>query len=413
MAPARARTRSIDHGTVNHAGVLAMTVPHAPVRGAPSGPAAFPDSPLACALRQPMLLGLFLPIQAGGWSASQLPRTTDWSFDYNAALVRKAEDLGFDLAFGLSQWLPKGGYGGVLNGQALDSFMALAAMAAITSKIILISTVHVLYGPWHPLHFAKFGATLDHISKGRWGVNIVTGHRAVEHEMFGWSRIEHDRRYELASEFIDVVQRLWSETENYSYESERWKLNNAFVTPKPMYGRPVLVNATGSDAGIDFAARYSDIVFMTSPTGSEIESALDSLPAHIARIKREARENGREVRALINPMVICRETEREAQAYYRAIVEHADPEAAPQGMGRFDSDAHAWRGLAGRDGPEHRALGGNIQIVGSPDQVANYILRLKAAGIDGVQLSFYDFKPDLDFFGARVLPLLKQAGLRR
>jgi dimethylsulfone monooxygenase len=381
-------------------------------RVTPAHPAAFPDSPLAQALRQPLLLGLFLPIQAGGWSASQLPRTTDWSFDYNAALVRQAEDLGFDLVFGLSQWLPKGGYGGVLSGEALDSFISLAAMAAITQRILLISTVHVLYGPWHPLHFAKFGATLDHIAKGRWGVNIVTGHRAVEHEMFGWSRIDHDRRYELATEFVDVVQRLWWETENFSYEGERWRLQNAYVTPKPQFGRPIIVNATGSDAGIAFAARYSDIVFMTSPTGSAIDSALESLPAHIARIKAEARAQGRDIRTLINPMVVCRDTEQEAQAYYRAIVEHADPESAPQGFGRFDSDAHAWRGRRGRDSHEQRALGGNIQIIGSPDQVADYIVRLKQAGIDGIQLSFYDFRPDLTQFGARVLPLLRQAGLR-
>jgi FMNH2-dependent dimethyl sulfone monooxygenase len=390
-----------------------MTTLDIPARITPFFPADFADSPLSQALRQPLMLGLFLPIQAGGWSASRLPRTTDWSFDYNVDLVRQAEDLGFDLVFGLSQWLPKGGYGGVLNGQALDSFIVLAAMAAITTRIMLISTVHVLYGPWHPLHFAKFGATLDHISKGRWGVNVVTGHRAVEHEMFGWSRIEHDRRYELASDFLDVVQRLWWETENFSYEGERWRLRNAFVTPKPRFGRPVIVNATGSDAGIDFAARYSDVVFMTSPTGSDIESALESLPEHVARIKREARSKGREVRTLINPMVVCRETERDTRAYYQAILEHADPVAAPRGFGRFDSDAHAWRGRAVHDRPEQRVLGGNIQIVGTPEQVVEHIRRLKDVGIDGVQLSFYDFKPDLTLFGESVLPLLRQAGLRR
>lgn len=387
-----------------------MTVLDAPKRAA--APADFRDSPLSQALRQPLMLGLFLPIQAGGWSASTLPRTTDWTFDYNSALVRQAEDLGFDLVFGLSQWLPKGGYGGVLNGQALDSFISLAAMAAITQRIMLISTVHVLYGPWHPLHFAKFGATLDHIAKGRWGVNVVTGHRAVEHEMFGWSRIDHDRRYELAAEFLEVVQRLWSETEDFSYEGQRWRLKDAFVTPKPAFGRPVIVNATGSDAGIDFAARFSDIVFMTSPTGSEIETALASLPAHVARIKAEARAKRREIRTLINPMVVCRETEAETRAYYQAIVDHADTSTSPRGFGRFDSDAHAWRGRATHDGPEHRAVGGNIQIVGTPEQVAAYILRLKQVGIDGIQLSFFDFQPDLAFFGERVLPLLKQSGLR-
>ncbi len=120
-------------------------------------PDTFPDSPLARAFRQKLMLGLFLPIQAGGWTASRLPRTTTWTFDYNASLTRQAETLGFDLVFGLAQWLPKGGYNEVQNGEALDSFMVVAALAAITSRILLISTVHVLYGPWHPVHFAKFG----------------------------------------------------------------------------------------------------------------------------------------------------------------------------------------------------------------------------------------------------------------
>src|SRR3712207_5784882 len=106
-------------------------------------PTDFPESPLCQALKQPVLLGLFLPIQAGGWSASTLPRTTDWSFEYNKALVLQAEALGFDLIFALSQWLPKGGYGGVFNGQALDSFVTTAALTSVTQKIMLISTIHV------------------------------------------------------------------------------------------------------------------------------------------------------------------------------------------------------------------------------------------------------------------------------
>jgi FMNH2-dependent dimethyl sulfone monooxygenase len=361
-------------------------------------PTGVKDSPVSRAFEQPLLLGLFLPIQAGGWSASTLPRTTDWNF-------------GFDLVFALSQWLPKGGYGGVFNGEALDSFMSLAAMTARTERIILVATSHVLYGPWHPLHFAKFTATLDHISNGRWGINVVTGHRAIEHEMFGWHRIEHDRRYELASEFLDAVQQLWAQPENFSFAPElsSWKLDKAFVTPKPQYGRPLLVNATGSDAGIEFAARYSDVVFITSPAGSEIEAALAALPAHTARVKAAALAHRRTIRTLINPMVICRETPAEARAYHDAIVAHGDEGS----FHRFESDAHAWRGGAEqRNSAAARAVGGNISLIGSPQQIADYIVRLHRAGVDGVQLSFFDFKPDLEFFGERVLPLLREAGLR-
>jgi FMNH2-dependent dimethyl sulfone monooxygenase len=186
-------------------------------------------------------------------------------------------------------------------------------------------------------------------------------------------------------------------------------LNSAFVTPKPRYGRPLLINATGSDAGIDFAARYSDVVFITSPPGPQIDRALEALPAHAARVKAAAAARGRKVRTLLNPLVVCRETPAEARAYRDAIVAHADEGS----FHRFDSDAHAWRGgIEDRSQAASRAVGGNVSIVGSPDEVADYIVRLHKAGIDGVQLSFFDFKPDLDFFGERVMPLLREAGLR-
>jgi FMNH2-dependent dimethyl sulfone monooxygenase len=377
----------------------------------PSAPSDFADSPLSRALAQPMMLGLFLPIQSGGWTGSTLQRTTTWTFDYNAALALQAEALGFDIVFGLAQFLPKGGYNAVQDGMAIDSFMTVGALASITSRILLISTVHVLYGPWHPLHFAKFGATLDHISKGRWGVNVVTGHRGVEHEMFGWPQIEHDRRYDLADEFLAVVQHLWAADEDSCYTGESWRMKGAYVTPKPRFGRPILVNATGSGAGIEFAAKHSDIVFISSPTGTAFETAITALPDHVANVKAAARKVGREVRVIINPMVILGETDAAAADYAEAIIAHSV--TAGGVFGHISSDAHAWARRQEYDTPRQRALGGgNLQMIGGPEQVADSIARLKAAGIDGVQLSFYDFAPDLALFGARVLPLLKARGLR-
>ena len=169
-------------------------------------PLDFPNSPLTLAQRQPLMLGVFLDLQDR--TLSSYPTSNSWTFEYNLSIVQKAEAAGFEIAFSRMQWLPKGGYDGEAS---LDSFIALGAMAAATKNILLISTIHVLYGPLHPLHIAKYGATLDHISKGRWGVNIVTGHRAIEHQMFGWNRIEHDKRYEMAGEFFDVVNSLWGE----------------------------------------------------------------------------------------------------------------------------------------------------------------------------------------------------------
>lgn len=373
------------------------------------GPADDPTSPWARALAQPTLLGLFLPTFHGGWSASTLPRGTDWSFDYNAALVQSAEALGFDLAFGYSLWLPKGGEGPTRTDLGLESLTSAAALSALTKRIIIVGTVHLLYGPWHPLHLAKFGATLDHISKGRWGFNIVTGHRAAEHELFGRTQIEHDQRYVLADEAVSVLRQLWHDEQPFSYDSNTsWRFKDAYVSPKALHHRPVLMTATGSAAGIGFAARHADVVFIASPAGADLEAAIESLPAHTSRIKQAAREQGRTIRTLINPMVIARETDSEARAYADAIVAHADLETLAGGQ-TFASDAHAWRNYK----PDASAvIGGNLQLIGSPQTIVEQMVRLRDAGVDGFHIAFYDFVPDLAFFGERVLPLMVEAGLR-
>ncbi|KAL2848907.1 luciferase-like domain-containing protein [Aspergillus pseudoustus] len=378
--------------------------------GGPSlkGPLDFADSPLRVAERQPLMLGVFLDLQDR--KLSNLPTSNSWKFDYNLEIVRKAEAAGFEIAFSRMQWLPKGGYDGEAS---LDAFIALGAMAAATSKILLISTIHVLYGPLHPLHLAKYGATLDHISKGRWGINIVTGHRAIEHQMFGWNRIEHDKRYEMAGELFDVVNSLWGETENLTYEGKAspWKLENAWVTPKPQYGRPVLVNATGSPAGMDFAVKYSDLVFITSPAGADIQSALESLPEHIARIKEAAKAANREIRVLINPIIVSRNTPEEAESYLQQIVDGMGERVEKRILARYDSDAHAWRGQNGQRKVGYN-LGANVEVIGSPTQVVEQLAALHKTGIDGVQLGFYDWRADFDHFLEKILPLLKEAGLR-
>lgn len=370
-------------------------------------PLDFADSPLSKALQQPLLLGVFLNMQ--DIRVSNHPTSNTWTFDYNTKIVQQAEALGFDLAFSRTQWLPKGGYDGDAS---LDSFIALGAMAAVTHSILLVSTIHVLYGPLHPLHIAKYGATLDHIAKGRWGINIVTGHRPIEHEMFGRPQIEHDERYELTSELFDVLNTLWSSTENFTYNGRHgWKIKDGYITPKPLYGRPVLVTATGSEAGIDFAASQSDLVFITNSSGAGIRETLEDIPAHVKNIKDRARQFGREVRTIINPIIVSRDTEEETREYLEAIVGNKVPGSFGNPKS-YVSDAHAWRGRAEGSRNTGLGLGGNIEIIGTPEQVVEQLVALKAAGIDGVQLNFHDFAVDLAHFGERILPLLKQAGLR-
>ena len=371
--------------------------------------AASGRSPIERALDQPFNLGLFLPIHKGGWTPSAIPRETDWRFAYNSDLTRRAEAAGFDLVFALAQWLSKGGMGGKIEfrDNSLESFMTVASLAPVTSRIMLISTVHVLYGPWHPLFLAKMGATLDHISGGRWGINVVTGSRPQERPMFGLPPIDHDLRYDMIAEFADIIDRLWTIDENLTFDGRFWKTQDAYVSPRPTYRRPVMVNAGNSMPSQRYAARYSDFIFITSPAGAEIDAALDALPALHASIREQAAAAGRpQLRSIINPMVICRETEAEARDIYNRTVEMGDPEAASGMM--VKGDAQSWRGHT----QKQRVVGGNIHLVGTPEQVVDQMLKLKKAGCGGIQLTFIDFQPELEFFIARVLPLMHQAGLR-
>lgn len=377
----------------------------------PKEPLNFPDSPLSKAFAQPLMLGLFLPLQTGGWSQSTLPRGTDWTFEYNARLTKQAEALGFDVVFGLSQWLPKGGFGGETGYREnfLEPFVSTTALAAVTSRILLLGTIHILYGPWHPMHLARFLATADHISQGRFGANIVTGYAENEPRMFGTKRLDHDRRYVQSAEFIQICNALWAGNDNLTYQGEFYSLENAYVTPRPLYGRPVLASASGSPAGFEYAGKYSDIVFVSSPAGEKLADALPKMPAHVAAVKNAAAAQNRQVRVIINPTIIVRPTSEEAFAYYQAIMDHADLDSIRNFSARHAAgDSQSWLEHSARG----RAVGGHLHIVGSPEEVAEQLKQLHATGIDGIQITFYDYEPELAYFGESVIPLLEQMGIR-
>lgn len=369
-------------------------------------------SSLERARRQPLMLGLFIPLQGGAWTPSTYPRSTHWGFEYNAECAIRADELGFDLVFGLSNWLPKGGFGGEMNfrDNTTDPLLVTAALGPLTKNIMLISTVHILYR-WHPVTLAKYAATLDRISNGRWGLNMVTGFRPVESRMFGLVQPEHDKRYEMAEEFVTIMEKLWESEDDFTFAGQWYQTERGWVAPKPVHGRPVIVNAASSGPGMEFAARHSDIMFITSPGGADIHRAVETLPAHNQKIKDVGRRFGRELKTIINPHILCRETEKEARDYAEAIIEHKDAVASHNfEMTFITGDQASWKN---KPVDRNSVLGGNVHVIGSPEQVVDQIMMLHKAGCDGIQVNFYDYVKDLEFFGERVLPLLKQAGLRR
>lgn len=364
-------------------------------------------TPLERAAKNKMMLGLFIPLQQGAWTPSKASRGTDWSFEYNAECAVRADELGFDLVFGLAQWLGKGGLGGEIRFRenTQDPLLVTAGLAALTKNIMLISTVHVLYG-WHPLLLAKYAATLDHMTEGRWGINMVTGIKKEDFAMFGLEHVEHDLRYEMADEFVDVMKMLWTTDENINFHGRFYDMEKGFVSPKPIHGRPIIVNATSSGAGQRFAEKHSDIMFITRPASKDVFAAIGE---RNELIKREARQARREMKTIINPHVICADTEKEARARRQHFIDTADEVALENFLKLITGgDTVSWKGAVKDD----LAVGGNMQVVGTPEQVVEQFVKLSEAGCDGIQINFFDYLPDLEYFGEKVLPLMKEAGLR-
>lgn len=380
---------------------------HAPL----PGPLDDPGSPLSRVARQPLMLGLFLPTQTGGFSQSTHPRDTRWDFSYNSRLTLQAEAHGFDFVFSLQQWVPKGGFGGAAGYREnfLDPFIATVALSPLTRRIITISTVNVLYGNLHPLYLARFAATADHIAQGRFGLNIVTGYDANEPLMFGMERADHDARYRQADEFSRIMALLWEGRDNLDFSGAHYRLKGAYVSPRPVHGRPIMVSASASAAGFDYASRHSDIVFTSSPAGAEFDRAIEALPAHVRNIRAPFLRRNRDGKIIIFPLILCKPTREEAHAYRDAIVAKADVYSIRAYTARHaGGDAQGWKAHI----PADRVLGGHIQIIGSPTDVADALQQLHDAGIDGVQIGFYDYEPELAFFCEHVLPLLRARGLR-
>ena len=376
-----------------------------------SGPLDYPDSPLSQVARQPFMLGLFLSTQTGGFSQSTHPRTLRWDFDYNLQLTQAAERHGFDFVFSLQQWLPKGGFGGEIGYREnfLDPFITSVALSSATTRIITISTINILYGNFHPLYLARFAATADHISKGRFGLNIVTGYDAKEPLMFGMQRPAHDQRYQQASEFSQVMELLWKGEDNLTWHGQHYQLEGAYVSPRPTYGRPIMVSASASQAGFDYAAGHSDVVFTSSPAGADFGKAIQALPEHVNKIRSAYAARGRSAKVILFPLIICKPTREEAFAYRDAIVQAADVESVKAYAARHSAgDAQGWKQHIAAD----RVLGGHVQIIGDPQDVADALQQLHDAGLDGAQIGFYDYAPELAFFAQHVLPLLEQKGLR-
>ncbi|MFM2445155.1 MAG: hypothetical protein RJB09_2341 [Pseudomonadota bacterium] len=352
-------------------------------------------------------IGLFGANCSSGRAVTTVPERWSGAWRDTLALAKAADAAGIDFMLPIGRWK---GYGGDTDyqGATLETLTWASGLLAATQNISVFGTVHAPL--FHPLIAAKEFVTADHIGEGRFGLNVVCGWNEGEFDMFGVAQRDHERRYDYAQEWIDIVKRALSPDNDFDHKGEYFDLKGVRLKPKPWGGaRPMMMNAGSSEAGRSFALRNCD-GFFTSASRVSLEETRDKVQG----IKAQAADYGREIDVYTVGVMTLRRTAKEAQDYYRhAIIDGADWSAvrdilalkkiSPETVGQDEYNLKKTQYANGM---------GGLPIVGDPDMVANMFADLSRAGLRGVGISMVNYGDELPLFVEEVLPRLKKMGVR-
>jgi alkanesulfonate monooxygenase SsuD/methylene tetrahydromethanopterin reductase-like flavin-dependent oxidoreductase (luciferase family) len=348
-------------------------------------------------------LGVFSTNADGGLALTAVPERWRATWADNVAAARLADAGGFDFFLPIARWA---GFGGATKARewSFETFTWASGLAALTRRMAIFATVHVPLV--HPVYAAKALATLDHISNGRAGLNIVCGWNPAEFAMFGTTPDE--RAYERAAEWIGIVERAYAADAPFDFAGAYYTLLGVVSKPASVQTpRPVTMNAAFGAPGRDFASKHCDFLFSTFTDIADGRR-------HLADIGARAAAAGREVGAYTVCHVVCRETEAEAEdAYDRYALREADHAAVDNHMAGKKQFSGSHDERAYREYRQRFAGGaGSYPLVGTPETIAARIADIAAEGWSGAALSFLNYTAELPFFMARVFPLLAKAKLR-
>ncbi|HVA25009.1 MAG TPA: LLM class flavin-dependent oxidoreductase [Chloroflexota bacterium] len=355
-------------------------------------------------------LGFFGANCSSGKFVSKAPGIWSGEWDDMLRLAQMADESGIDFILPIGRWK---GYGGDTDyqGATYETIAWACGLLAATRRVTVFGTVHSALFP--PLIAAKQIVTADHIGHGRFGLNIVCGWNEGEFEMFGVKPGDHDRRYRLGQEWLDVLLMIW-ERDDFDFKGEFFDLQGVREKPKPYGGgRPVIMNAGSSGDGRAFALRNCDAWFTSVRAASGLKADTEQAAEVIQAAKAEARGHGHEIGAYTTQVIVCRPTRKEAEDFYHHVAYELadwaciDNMLAMKGHDKKSPDEVARFRKAWASG------NGGMPLLGNPDEVADELAAISAAGFDGCGISFFNYLDEFPYFRDEVLPRLEGMGLRR
>jgi alkanesulfonate monooxygenase SsuD/methylene tetrahydromethanopterin reductase-like flavin-dependent oxidoreductase (luciferase family) len=371
-----------------------------------SDPSGNPVHPLLGSAN-PFKLAIFGLNVSGGCSMTDVPGTLQVSWPESMRIAQTADRLGFEAVIPVARWKGMGGKVN-FNHRNFETFTWAAGLSAVTRNISIFATFHV--PTVHPVRAAKEVATIDHISGGRFGLNIVAGWNEREIAMFGVPQKEHDTRYDVADDWIALCKQLWSRDGEFDYSGPYFQSPGLYSEPKPLQKPyPAIMSAGNSARGQLFAAKHADFNFVVA---KDVAQA-GEIAATGKRIARE--QFGREMKVFAQAYIVCRDTEQEARDFVRYYVhERGDWEGVRNLLDVLVPNSKSALGAGWEALAANLIAGyGAVPLVGTAEQVVDGIVAFSKAGLDGLTLSWLDYDAGLEHFGRVLLPMLRQAGLRR
>lgn len=400
---------------------------------------------------------------AAAWRHPDVEPSNLYSFDFYKTLAQKVEAAKFDAIFFADNVGLLGASAQALSGAPpvyyWEPLTLLAALATHTSKIGLIATVSATYQA--PYHVARKFASLDHLSGGRVGWNLVTSGTDSEAANFGLDhQLSHAERYARAAEHVNAVKQLWdswgddplvlnkrtgqffdpAQLAPIDHKGEFYAVRGPLQSGRPVQGHPVIVQAGSSADGQALAAQTAEVVFTAQQSRDDAVRFAQGLKDQAEKFDR-SRDS-----LLVMPgvSIYVAPTRAEAQAKFDALQTFIDPNVSVGMFKAFldwdlsglDLDGpptpppftEGWQSrqklfydLAVKEGLTIRQLVGRISaarghwvLIGTPSEVADQLQDwFEAGAADGFNILAPTFPHGLDDFVTLVLPELRQRGLFR
>ncbi len=409
--------------------------------------------------KKQMHLGLFLQgagHHVSGWRHPDAEAGSE-NFDLLRRVAKEAEDAKFDMIF-LADGLTSGVDAHPSMVARFEPLTLLSALAMVTDKIGLAATASTTYG--EPYHTARAFASIDHLSHGRAAWNIVTTSYARTANNFSKSHPEHDERYAVAEEFVDVVRGLWDSWDDDAFPKDKengvyadpnkvhvlnhagkyYSVQGPLNIPRSPQGHPVLIQAGSSGPGQDLAARIADIVFTAQQSLAEAQAFYASLKERVAKAGRDPDS----VAVMPGFMPVIGDSFEDAAEKLKELNRWTDIKSAMplleerigHSLADYDLDgplpdlpisdqlrsrAELLRDLARRENLTIRDLAlrvaagrGHHIVLGTPEQIADRMQEwFEGKAADGFNVMPPYFPGGLEDFNRQVVPILQERGLFR